>query len=224
MKFMLLALLSLSVACNETEPAPVVVPDSAPEETCMEFTEVPEIILQKQVVTLTPAQDCVPVVWNSNVMFIGFSTTQRTKIDTAISLMKQVIQSTEFKEKVLNHTYNGVKAFVDNGGLTNAQIYEKIMTGAETLQPTANQTMDVEVELYYADNSTVGYTYPTSKRIWMNKKFFNTFTPATVSSNLTHEWLHKLGFKHASSYSESRDYSIPYAVGRIVSSLARTID
>lgn len=212
MKFTLFLLLSFFVSCNAIPPVPV----DSPEDFC------PEI--QNQVSPLSPSFDCVPVIWNSNVQYFNFSSSQKAKVVTALSLMKEVIQSEEFKEKILNHTYDGVETFVDNNGLTNAQIYEKIIAGAETLQPTANQTMDVELELYYANTSTVGYTYANSKRIWMNTKFFNTYTPASVSSNLTHEWMHKLGFKHSSYYSASRDYSVPYAVGRIVSSLARTID
>ncbi len=130
----------------------------------------------------------------------------------------------EFRTAVLNHTYNGSKTFVDNGGFSNAQIYQKILDGAESLQPTKNNTMNMEVELYYAATSTVGYTYANSKRIWVNTKYFNSNPVTSVSSNLFHEWLHKLGFKHAVSYSTSRDYSVPYAIGRIIGSLGKQFD
>lgn len=157
--------------------------------------------------------------FDSNIKFINTSVTQQEKFDKAIEIIKKVVATEEFRSKVLNHTYNGVKTFVDNDGFSNAQIYQKILDGSESLQPTKNNTMDMEVELYYAATTTVGYTYPNTKRIWVNTKYFNTNSVEKVASNLMHEWLHKVGFGHAQSYSTSRDYSVPYAIGRMISSL-----
>jgi hypothetical protein len=57
--------------------------------------------------------------------------------------------------------------------------------------------------------------------IWVNTKYFNIYTPVSVAGNLFHEWLHKLGYTDASTFSISRDYSIPYAIGRMISGLAK---
>lgn len=157
--------------------------------------------------------------FDTNIMFINTDVDQQEKFDKAIEMIKKVVATEEFRTKVLNHTYNGSKTFVDNGGFTNAQIYTKILEAAETLQPTKNNTMDMEVELYYAATSTVGYTYANTKRIYVNTKYFNTNTVGGVAANLFHEWLHKIGFVHAVSYSTSRDYSVPYAVGKMISSI-----
>ncbi len=162
--------------------------------------------------------------FDTNIMWINTDSTQQAKFDDAVEIIKKVVATEEFRSAVLNHTYNGAKTFVDNGGFTNAQIYQKILDGAESLQPTKNNTMNMEVELYYAATSTVGYTYANSKRVWVNTKYFNSNPVTSVSSNLFHEWLHKLGFKHATSYSTSRDYSVPYAIGRIIGSLGKQFD
>lgn len=154
-----------------------------------------------------------------NILFVNTTSTQRAKFDKAIEMIKELVASDEFKSMVLNHTYNGKKTYVDNGGYTNAQIYQKILDGAETLKPTKNNTMDMEVELYYANNTTVGYTYANSKRVWVNRKYFDTNSVSSVAANLVHEWLHKLGFTHSVSYNAARDYSVPYAIGRIVRTL-----
>lgn len=159
--------------------------------------------------------------WDADIYFVNFSAAQEEKVNKAVTLMKKVIASAEFKTRILNHTYNGQKTFVDNGGFTNAQIYQKIIDGAEKMGiTTKNNTLNVELELYYATTSTVGYTYPDSTRIWMNTKFFNTYTPINVADNLTHEWLHKLGFGHSTSYNTARDYSVPYAIGYLMEELA----
>lgn len=156
------------------------------------------------------------LTFDTNLNLVDFSREQEDKIHEASQLIKRVVASEQFKDAVLNHTYNGVKTFVDNQGLTNTQIYNKFLQGAEKLTPIRNTTMDVEVELYYENTSTIGYTYPNTKRIWMNTKYFDNYTPGQVAGNLTHEWMHKLGFTHATIYTSSRSYSVPYAIGHII--------
>ena len=59
----------------------------------------------------------------------AFTATQEDKIYAASDLIKKVIGSEEFKNRLLNHKYGGKRAFNDNGGLSNAQIYKKIIEG-----------------------------------------------------------------------------------------------
>lgn len=167
--------------------------------------------------TPTPTPPPVPsqaLTWSADIYFVNFSGAQQDKVERAVELMKKVIATKAFKDEVINHTYNGKKTYVDNDGLTNAQIYQKLLDGAEKMGDTSkNNRLDVELELYYSPTSTIGYTYPNSTRIWMNTKYFNNYTPVNVTGNLTHEWLHKLGFGHDSSATPSRPYSVPYAIG-----------
>lgn len=156
-----------------------------------------------------------------NIQFLNTTSAQQEKFDKAIEIIKKVIATEEFRNQVINHTYNGKKTYVDNGGHSNEQIYQMILDGAEKLRPAKNNTMDMEVELYYAATSTVGYTYANVTKIWVNTKYFNTNSVQAVAGNLMHEWLHKLGFTHASSYSTSRDYSVPYAIGRMMSNIGK---
>jgi len=160
------------------------------------------------------------LTFDTNVNPIGTTSAQEAKIQLAEEKIKSVIGSEEFRLAVLNHTYNGKKTFVDNKGLTNAQIYQKILEGAEKLQPAKNNAMDLLVKLYYQNSNTVGYTSTGSKTINMNTKYFNKYTSSGVSHNMMHEWLHKLGFSHAVNYSTSRNYSVPYAIGNLMGKLA----
>ncbi len=164
------------------------------------------------------------LTFDTNVLVTNASDSQTAKLRAAEQIIKDIVATEEFRSAVLNHTYNGVKKFVDNEGLTNLEIYNKILEGAEELSPDKNNSMDLQVQLYYNRwTSTVGYTTPSSTRIYMNTKFFNYYTPAEVSRNMIHEWLHKVGFSHASSYSTSRDYSVPYAIGSIMERLAKNL-
>lgn len=174
-------------------------------------------------------QDSSPVptaadTFEVNPKMIGFDAAQSDKVLTAGELIKEVVASQEFKNKILNHKYKGKKTFVDNNGLTNAQIYAKILEAAEVVAGAgANNTMDLELELYSASTNVVGYTLPSVVRVWMNKKFFNTFKPYQVAGNMFHEWLHKVGFGHDFEATASRPYSVPYAVGYIVREMAKKI-
>jgi hypothetical protein len=147
---------------------------------------------------------------DAQIKLVNFLHQDELKIHRAVALIKKVVASQEFKERILNHSYRGKKVFVDNKGLSNEQIYHTIMNGV----------IDVELELYHQSNSTIGFTYPDTNRIWMNKKYFEKYTPLQVADNLTHEWLHKLGFEHEATYSQNRNYSVPYAVGYLMEELA----
>lgn len=154
--------------------------------------------------------------FGTNIGLIDFTATQEEKYNQAVEVVKLVVATEEFKSRVLNHTYNGAKQFANNNGKTNAQIYQSILEAAETLRPAKNNTMDLEVELYYADNNVVGYTYTSVTQIWVNTKFFNQYAVNSVSGNLFHEWLHKLGYGHDSDATARRPYSVPYAIGYII--------
>lgn len=170
--------------------------------------------------TSTPVPNAA-LTFDANVKMIGFSRNQEEKVLDAVDLIKQVVATDEFKDRILNHKYNGRKTFVNNNGLSNAQIYAKILEGAEKLNPKKNNTLDVTLELYYVNANVIGYTLPTVNKIWMNTKYLNKFTPVDVTDNLFHEWLHKVGFGHAYKATPSRKYSVPYAVGYIMKDLAR---
>lgn len=157
-----------------------------------------------------------------NVKPIRMSRMKQEKVDDAIELLRKIFTSRQFRQRILNHRFNGRKSFANNRGMTNAQIYKAILDGVEKLKPYRNNAMDLELELYTDHDSTVmGYTRPKSRRLWMNTKFFNRHNPAKVASNLVHEWLHKLGFDHDYKYTRRRGHSVPYAIGYIVRDLAR---
>lgn len=155
-----------------------------------------------------------------NIKFFKFKEDEKQKVLRAIEIIKQVMTTEEFKQEILNYRYEGQKQFKDNKGMSNEDILNLIFEGAEILSPTKNYAMDVELELFHEDTKTIGYTYPDTKRIWMNRKFFDHYTPFQVADNLFHEWMHKLGFEHDHKFSHDRKHSVPYAIGYIVERLA----
>lgn len=159
--------------------------------------------------------------WDADLYLVNFDNTQEQKVRKAVQIIKRVITSKEFKDRVLNYQFKGARQFVDNQGLTNEQVYQRIFEGAEIMGNTSrNNMMNVELELYHQTTNTIGYTYPNTVRIWMNKKYFAKYTPVKVADNLMHEWMHKLGFTHATIWSQERDHSVPYAIGYLIEELA----
>lgn len=161
------------------------------------------------------------MIFEVNAKLTNFDSADEEKVQKAFEIIKKVVGTREFRNRVLNFEYKGKKEFVDNEGKTNEQIYQMLIDGKEELRPELDNEMDLELQLYYASNSTVGYTYPSGLKIYMNTKFFDSYTPAEVARNVFHEWTHKLGFGHASSYSTSRDYSVPYGLGDIIEQLGK---
>lgn len=157
---------------------------------------------------------------DAQIHMVNFPQKQEEKVQKAVELIKKVVADPEFKKRIIEHTYDGKKTYVDNKGLTNEEIYQMILDGSETMVPGKNGRIDVELELYHQDTRTIGYTYPNTTRIWVNTKYFDKYTPVQVADNLFHEWMHKLGFDHALKYSKSRNYSVPYAIGYLVEELA----
>lgn len=216
------ALFVFFTSCQNTDCGTTTQAEEA-AQGCTTPTE-PEPPVTPPIETPTDPDPEVPneaYIFDANIKFVNFEREDEEKVHKAIEIIKKVIQSSEFKAKVLNFTYNKKQSFVDNNGLTNAQVYQKLLDGAEDLKPAIDHTMDLELELYYSWRSTVGYTYPSGLRIWMNTKFFDYYTPSEVAGNIFHEWTHKLGFDHASSYSVSRDNSVPYALGYLIEELGK---
>lgn len=159
-------------------------------------------------------------------VLVGFKPSQKAKIDAASRLIKEIVRTDAFRKAVVNHKWNGKRQFADNAGLTNKEIYQKIIEGSERQNGLGiNHTMDLEIELYTDNDSiTIGYTYPSIVRIFMNRKYFNKFRPYQVADNMMHEWLHKIGFGHSVKQTPERPYSVPYAVGYIVKRMARRMN
>jgi hypothetical protein len=157
----------------------------------------------------------------ANYVLENFDPADEAKLAKAVEIIKAVVASREFRTRVLTFSYKGKRQFVDNEGLTNAQIYQALLDGREDLVPEVDNEMDLELELYYSWRNVVGYTTPGELRIYMNTKFFDPYTPAQVAGNVFHEWTHKLGFDHAATYSPDRDASVPYAIGYMIEELGK---
>jgi hypothetical protein len=157
---------------------------------------------------------------------------EKEKIDIAANYLQGVVNTEEFKEFVLNYywfkeiqtgmlwwkkyRHEKMTNFHDTD-LLNFEVYNLIMSGAETLDPSHDKTANIYLHIDRRfRRRVIGYTYPTTKWQWIYDWAFKSFTIPEIAGNIFHEWLHKIGFEHEYKYSFSRNHSVPYALGTYV--------
>lgn len=154
-------------------------------------------------------------------------TADKEKVNSALDLLRDVLNSQEFRDRVINHQWNGKRQFANNDGMTNEEVLNVILEARETLLPNTPGIVNVTLALYtpkwwqVSQRNVVGYTNPDTLQINMNTKFFRNFNSWDVTGNIAHEWTHKLGFGHDFNRTAQRPYSVPYAVGDIAAELAQ---
>ncbi len=212
-----------STAVNVEAPAPGTIPPTVPTPPpTPPATPDPNASVDPQPPAPVSTLPALALSFGSSIKYLsGFEDADILKYNRAVAVVKKVVGTEAFRSAVLNHTYGGVKTFVQNNGLTNAQIYQTILDAAERLTPARNNTMDVGVKLYFENSSIVGYTSTSISYINVNTKFFDTYTVNSVAGNLFHEWLHKVGYGHDSAATARRPYSVPYAVGYMIGKIGQ---
>lgn len=146
---------------------------------------------------------------------------QKEKLNESFFIIEKIVNSQEFKEKVISYIgEDGQRRYTSNNGLSNEEIYEKLMQAIELLVPNSEGEMNFDLTYYNRFwSKVIAYTNP-GKNNWINInwKFYKNFEIENMASNLVHEWIHLMGFYHDSA----RDHdSVPYAVGYIVEDLAK---
>jgi len=190
--------------------------------------EAHQIIIAPKRLKSTDARYIQPYTVNADYLAVkgmeikGFSAESLVKMEKSFEVLEKVVNSEEFKDKVINfENTQGKNEFASNRGLSNEQIYALFMDGRETLQQNTPGEMNFYLKLYYKRRSKViGWTNGDINTININWKFFKDYKPNNVAANLAHEWMHKLGFGHASAKEHD---SAPYAIGYIIGKLAERV-
>jgi hypothetical protein len=156
-----------------------------------------------------------------DIKITGGNEKDQAKVMAAIALLDTVINSIEFHDAVVCHVWNDELTFSDNQGLSNNQIYDVLMSGQEVLNPDLDYTWNINLHLYTKRFSkAIGYTYPNVTWVKSNLRFLRSMSIAEIAGHIAHEHCHKLGFKHDFKKTKKRPFSVPYAIGNIVSTLA----
>jgi hypothetical protein len=155
---------------------------------------------------------------------------ENLKVDQAKSYIEERINSEEFKNYILNYSFHYQKCegrlwwkncyMIKQEGfwrtsLSREKIYEKIMSGEETLGGEGSDNeMDVFLQIDRRNRrGVIGYTNESTQWQWIYNWFFKSSSIEEIASNIVHEYCHKLGFDHDFRATLNREHSVPYAVG-----------
>ncbi|MCA3013271.1 MAG: hypothetical protein INH41_12835 [Myxococcaceae bacterium] len=152
----------------------------------------------------------------------GYSALERQKLDRATAKLGEVLNSREFRDAVLAHTFAGKSGFASDER-TPAEVYAVIRAAKERYTAVADGEVDLNLELRtlsWFQRGVVGYTREGSETITTNRRHFSGFDEAGIAGHLGHEWLHTLGFEHDFKATARRPHSVPYALGDLIEALA----
>ena len=143
----------------------------------------------------------------------NFTKKQLNIVYLSLKKLDKILNSKKFKSKIINHTclLTEKKEFLANNGFSNQDIYTKIIHGAEF-------SIYLDHDNYKKGN--IGYTYPNGQTICTYAQWFNKYGEESYHVHLAHEWCHKIGFDHDMKRTEERNFSVPYAVHKIVEELS----
>lgn len=159
----------------------------------------------------------------------GFTSKELKSLNEALRILKFVVNSKDFRFGVIHHTYKLKDYLVTGFHMTSdnpSEVWSKIKNGNEVLKPDIDSTINVNLTIYTSNwfqRNTVGYTYPSTLRTWVNRRFFSAYTAWAIAGNLFHEWCHKIGYEHEFSYTVLRKFSVPYALGYMVEEIGKQI-
>jgi hypothetical protein len=161
----------------------------------------------------------VDITWTS-----GFSTYYKNKLEQAAGLIETAINSEAFRERVLANTFDGQVQFADNQGLSNEEIYQKIVEAKEVFNDSGDQVIEMHLKSWSPFNfwtSAVASTNMSSGLVRLRKKYYKSASLPRLANTMLHEWTHTIGFTHDFYGTNARENSVPYRVGDIIEEIIR---
>jgi len=170
-------------------------------------TEVPEPTEKIETVQIVEVGEDNKLVQVKN--FTGFNDKQKENFWVYATKLNQTVNSQCYENYISNfENYNKNKLPI---------LRTKGLSRSELVIAMRGEKPILRFELYESNNSTIGYTYPTSDKIWFNWKFHKNYTYCQSAANLGHEISHKLDFGHDYNNTATRWRQFPYAHGSAIS-------
>jgi len=165
-----------------------------------------------------------------------FSAAEKEKINEALLLLEQVVNSDLFKNKVFSFNQpDKTPSFVMNNNKSNEEIYEQLMSGADKFETGRDYELDLEIVPFESKDMKQGGTYMgyvrmNARIIHLNNGYINSNHPVVTAGVILHEYMHNLDFHHDQGIGPFRklikehDYTVPYALGFIVMEVSNELN
>lgn len=146
------------------------------------------------------------------------------KLIESLGILERVVNSEAFRRRVLEHP-----AYTWNEGLTNEQIYNRLIWGSA--EPALGalgvpRVVFFDYELvqrpWYKSGRTIGWRIAGTNDIYTYVDSFDDMAPAALASHLGHEIVGHLAgeFDHPERPGKIRDGSVPYIIDGFIEELA----
>jgi hypothetical protein len=157
----------------------------------------------------------------------GADASDERRIYGALKLIEDVVNTEEFRTRVLDMSYKIGKSTYKGYSQTDSspeEVLNSILLAKENFAGGRESEIDLFLDMYYKRNSTIGYTGPKDKFIHMNRYFHSRYTSLETAGNIFHEWLHKIGHGHSQRHNDFRPHSVPYKIGKLMIEMAAEVE
>lgn len=145
--------------------------------------------------------------------FTNATPEDQTHIDNALRLIEEVINLESFREEIAKRKFSQTK-------MKGPEVLASILKAHEFYAPAGEGVIDLNLDMFEENSSTVGYTSPKDPFMHLNRFFHRNYSAAETAGNIFHEWLHKIGHTHTKWNWKNRENSVPYALGYRLAELA----
>jgi hypothetical protein len=145
----------------------------------------------------------------------NFTEEERLFFYRAMRVQREVVNSAEFKNQVLN-TY-----FTHTRGDSPMEIYKLLMSGYSNLTQLDDYCLNYFVTMYDSKKKgTLAWTSMSTGKIFVNRLIYKNwmnepYGAAYCSSSMLHEYMHSIGYTHPWFPPGSKRKSVPYKIGYI---------
>lgn len=153
---------------------------------------------------------------------------RKDKAEKCAKHMLTIYQSNYFRKLILDMDRGyWLKGESDNSAfkyLSNEQIYEKLMSGAEEWNNKVDNVLQLYVMGYLGKiwSKVVGYMIPGKRTIHVNHRFFDSMSIEKCISNFGHEGSHTCGSRHSGPFfRQSFGYFVNFVIEKSYKHLIR---
>lgn len=145
--------------------------------------------------------------------FTNATSDDLTHIDNALRLIEEVVNLESFRGEIAKRKFSQTK-------MKGPEVLASILKAHEFYASAGEGVIDLNLDMFEENSSTVGYTSPKDPFMHLNRFFHRNYSAAETAGNIFHEWLHKIGHTHTKWNWKNRENSVPYALGYRLAELA----
>lgn len=151
----------------------------------------------------------------------GATEQEKRNVEIACDAIANIINGKEYWERAAELWPKCTHRYITRRDRTRKYLdfqeyREMTLSGIDQFNSDIDNDFDVHLTIYYKNNGTIGYTYPSTFKTWANRKFHKRFDIAERAGNIWHEYKHNQGFGHPNTDRKSVAYQMGYLMVDII--------